>query len=187
MTDAAVVKDPPADTAGADPAVEVMSRAEAQKIIAERDRYKAQAKENTTAAARLKELEDAGKTEAEKLAARIRELEPVNERATKLDGVVSRLYEQELATVPEALRDLVPQQLSIEDRLDWLRDAKAKGLFAQPPESPLPNPASPLQRRPTSGGGNTITKSALATLPIGLQRTATMQAIREGKITVIDG
>lgn len=184
MTDTAIAT-PQATDAAAEPAVEMMSREEARKLIAERDRFKAQAKENATAAARLKEIEDAGKSEAEKLAAKIRELEPAGERLAKLDGVLATLYEQEIGDVPEALRDLVPGQLSVEDKLAWLRDAKRRGLFSAPPPAPQPTNA-PIPRRPAASGGNTITESDFVNASEA-RRKALREEVRAGRLQVIPG
>ncbi len=183
-TDAAVgVVDTTGTPAGTDAPVANMG--DLKKAIEQRDAAKARAKELEAAANELKALKEAQMTEQQKLAARIAELEPVAAKTARMETVVSALLEQELAGVPEDMRDVVPASLAPEDRLDWLRQAKAKGLFKAEPVPQKTN--APLTSRPAAGGGTTILKSVLAEMPIGPRRVATMQAIREGKLAVIDG
>lgn len=184
MTTEAAAVDTATKPTGADEPVANM--ADLKKAVEDREKFKARAKELEAAAAELKALKEAQMTEQQKLAARIAELEPKAGKVERYESVIGALLESELATVPEKMRDIVPQTLAPEDRLDWLRQAKAKGLFAPEPGPARPTNA-PLPARPAPAGGTTITKTVLAEMPIGPQRQATMLAIREGKLTVIDG
>jgi len=65
-------------------------------------------------------------------------LTPKVQRFEKLMPVIEKLYEAEVADVPEDKRELIPQG-DVETRLDWLRSAKSKGLFkTQEPEKKPP-------------------------------------------------
>jgi hypothetical protein len=184
-TDAAAVAAVDTATTPAGTDAPVVNMGDLKRAVEQREALKARNKELEAAAAELKTLKEAQMTEAQKSAARVAELEPLAQRTTALEASVNALLEQELTTVPEELRDMVPP-LDVVDKLNWLRQAKAKGLFAAPAAAAQPTNA-PLPRRPAAVGGNTITKSVLANMAIGPQRTATMNAIRENKIAVIDG
>lgn len=51
------------------------------------------------------------------------------ERTQSLEGVINTLVESELKTVPEDFHDLIPSNLSSEQKLDWITKAKSKGMF----------------------------------------------------------
>ena len=162
MTEAAAVAGAVVDTpavAGADAPVANMG--DLKKAIEERDKYKALAKEREAAAAELKKLKDAQMSDQERLAAQLNELKPKADKVDKYEAVIGALLESELATVPEDMRDIVPSTLAPEDRLDWLRQAKAKGLFSKPDSAPTPQPpkSSPLQQRP--GGSGKVMKRSM--------------------------
>lgn len=65
----------------------------------------------------------------------INELKPKVERMTQLEEAVASIVEAELKDVPASMRDLVPQGDSIM-QLQWLRNARSKGLFNR---TPAPN------------------------------------------------
>lgn len=58
----------------------------------------------------------------------IEQLTPKVQRFEKVMPVLEKLYEFEVADVPEDKRDLIPQG-DIETRLEWVKTAKSKGLF----------------------------------------------------------
>jgi len=51
------------------------------------------------------------------------------ERTEALEGVINTLVESELKTIPEDFHDLIPSNLSSEQKLDWITKAKTKGMF----------------------------------------------------------
>lgn len=57
------------------------------------------------------------------------EFSSVKTRTEQLEGVINALYETKIAEVPEDFRDLIPENLSIEKKLEWVNNAQAKGLF----------------------------------------------------------
>ena len=75
--------------------------------------------------------------------------EKTEARKNELESVVNSLVETKLKNVPEEFKDLVPEHLSAEAKLDWLNKAEEKGLFnpkksntpiggqANPPKQPV--------------------------------------------------
>lgn len=53
----------------------------------------------------------------------------IEARKAELEGVVNSLVETKLKNVPDEFKDLVPDNLSAEQKLDWLNKAEEKGLF----------------------------------------------------------
>lgn len=52
-------------------------------------------------------------------------------RVQQLEGVINQLLEQRLESIPEEMRDLIPADYSVEQKLAWIATAEAKGLFAK--------------------------------------------------------
>ncbi len=52
-----------------------------------------------------------------------------SERVEQLEGLIQTLVDAELEAVPEDMRDLVPSNFTPEQKLTWITQAKAKGLF----------------------------------------------------------
>ncbi|WP_276869737.1 hypothetical protein [Enorma massiliensis] len=82
---------------GTDPADQTVSRAEYDKLLAESRKWESRAKENKDAAKRLAELEDASKTDAEKLADATKRMEAAEarladyERRAERAGIVAEV------------------------------------------------------------------------------------------------
>src|SRR5690625_2337570 len=51
------------------------------------------------------------------------------ERADRLEGVMTNMLNAKLETVPEEYHDLIPENLSSEEKLEWVTKAEAKGLL----------------------------------------------------------
>lgn len=150
-------------------------RQELKKAAADRDTERKRRKELESAEAELKKLKEAQMSEQEKLAARIKELEPGAARAKALEETVGKFLEAEVADVPEALRSLIPE-LPAEQKLLWIKDAKAKGIFG------AGGAGSPGGRKPERGGGNTLTMEELVGTGEDVSGFAERQkAIRTGK------
>lgn len=82
---------------------------------------------------RLKEQENY-KELYEEATSRLSELEP---KANQLDSVLETmesLLESEISELPEDLRDIIPDELSVKAKLDWLRKHKAKFLKPSGPD-----------------------------------------------------
>jgi hypothetical protein len=59
----------------------------------------------------------------------VKNLAPFKERTQALEGIISSMVESELKAIPEDYHELIPENLSIEQKLDWINKAKAKGMF----------------------------------------------------------
>lgn len=56
--------------------------------------------------------------------------EAQKERVTYLEKVIDKLVQSKMEKIPEAYRDLIPENLAPDEKLDWLAKAEEKGLFA---------------------------------------------------------
>lgn len=73
-----------------------------------------------------------------------------SERAAKLESVINSLLEAKLEGVPEEFRDLIPSNLTPEEKLDWLTAAEKKGLFGardSKRETPIGKATNPGQNQ----------------------------------------
>lgn len=50
-------------------------------------------------------------------------------KATEYETVITNMVETKLAGIPEEMHDLIPANLTISEKLDWISKAEAKGLF----------------------------------------------------------
>jgi hypothetical protein len=111
----------------------------------------------------LKDLQDAGKTEKEKLEARLKELEPKANRHDAVTTMLNGLVETQFNKLPEAVRKAIDAKANgdADKRLEAISLLEASGLLnpavpapAVPPgPSPVPPPASvtPSPAPPPSG------------------------------------
>ncbi|KMJ58083.1 hypothetical protein AB685_14850 [Bacillus sp. LL01] len=65
------------------------------------------------------------------------QLEQANARAQELESVVTGLLDSKLSAVPKELHDLIPENLSPEQKLAWLNRAEEKGLFKSKVQEPI--------------------------------------------------
>lgn len=70
------------------------------------------------------------------------ELRPLKERLKETDDAIQAMLDAELEGIDEDKRDLIPEGLPLQ-RLKWLRNARAKGLFGKPPEGTPPKVGAP--------------------------------------------
>ncbi|MGR9546546.1 hypothetical protein [Priestia megaterium] len=94
-----------------------------------------QAKATAEAERQAQEKADAEKRgEYEKLyrekQSEVESLQAFKERTESLEGVIGGLVEAELKAIPEEYHDLIPENLSSEQKLNWISKAKSKGMFA---------------------------------------------------------
>lgn len=95
--------------------------------------------------AKATELERAQMSEAEKITARLKELEPAAAKATEFEAALKAHLAAREAAIPEAQRTklkLAPTDTVA--RLKWLDDAHAEGLFSAAPTTP----ATPANMKP---------------------------------------
>lgn len=65
------------------------------------------------------------------------QLEQANARALELESVVTGLLDSKLSAVPAEFHDLIPDNLSPEQKLAWLNRAEEKGLFKAKAQEPI--------------------------------------------------
>ena len=90
-------------------------KVDVEKLKAELLEAQGKAKEVETLTATVETM----KAEAEKTKAELKEYEEL----------VSNLIETKLKEVPEDYKELIPDNLSLKQKLNWLEKAEAKGLF----------------------------------------------------------
>jgi len=79
------------------------------------------------------EFEELYKTTSTELDTTKTQFEQTSARVEQLEGLIQNLVDAELESVPEELRDLVPENMSPEQKLSWITNAKKKGLFGAAP------------------------------------------------------
>ena len=155
-------------------------QAEAKKAIADRDAAKAKVKELTPAAQRLKEIEDASKTETQRLADENAGLKTKAARAEALETQVQAIFD-------ESTKDLTAAQLAAivgdtpEAKLAHLRTLQAAGMLGEP--YPGRSPGADL---PGRGGAGATKQSAVAAMSHS-QRQAFYAEVAAGKRSVVPG
>ncbi len=65
------------------------------------------------------------------------------ERAEHLEGIMTSMLNTKMETIPEEFHDLIPENLSPEQKLDWISKADAKGLFKDKSQEPLGGQTNP--------------------------------------------
>lgn len=109
--------------------------------------YKTKAKEYDALAAKLKEKEEADLSESDKLKKRLAELEPLSAKVKEYEETFTTLLDQKLEQVPEDKRWLVPD-LPPRQKLTWLENAFAAGLFGAANGIGSPPSGKPPQEKP---------------------------------------
>jgi hypothetical protein len=153
-------------------------KAEAKKAFDARDLSKADAKAYAETKAELDKLKQASMTDAEKTAARLKELEPIEGEHKAMKDSLQKFYDLEVADIPDNLKTLIPSG-PLHEQLAWIKNAKAQGVFGKPAPSPG-------QTKPGQNGGNAIRRSEYN----ALSQTAFEEAagrVRKGLLTIIDG
>lgn len=59
-----------------------------------------------------------------------KEIKQQKERTQTLEKTIQALTDYELDKIPEIYHDLIPENLSVEEKLRWIVKAKEKGLFS---------------------------------------------------------
>lgn len=81
-----------------------------------------------------KEKEEAELSELEKLKRELSETSPFKERATKLEETLATYLDAEIQRIPEELRGLIPDELSVESKLAYI--AKNRERLMNQPNTP---------------------------------------------------
>lgn len=175
--------DKPADPAPAAPTAPDVSKIppDLLALVADPDRFKARLGEAQTAGQRAlakslgfadveamtkaleaaRKLEDAQKTDLQRLTDQVAALSPQAARATALEAAIAETLKAQEGAIPEASRgllDLAPTDPA--DRLRWIATAQAKGLFA--PASAAAAPAAAKATATTRAGGSAAAAPAAA-------------------------
>jgi len=115
-------------------------------------------KETMSRKEKLREYEDKMKqTEEAKLKEQghykelLEKVSPQAEKFEKWQPRVEKMLELELAEVPEDKRDLVPGFQDSFEKLEWVKNAKSKGLFGSPQPK---KPANSIQSKGSESPGN---------------------------------
>jgi DNA repair exonuclease SbcCD ATPase subunit len=69
--------------------------------------------------------------------------ESVDTRAKELEGVITGLLETKLEAIPQDYHDLIPGNLTPEQKLDWINKAETKGLFGKREQKPVGETTNP--------------------------------------------
>lgn len=75
------------------------------------------------------------------------DFESANTRVEELEGVINSMLETKLESIPEEYHDLIPENLSPEQKLDWISKAETKGLFKDSSQEPVGGSTNPAQKQ----------------------------------------
>lgn len=129
---------------------------------AERD--KKAAEQERKAKEQQGKFEDLYKTANHELTKTQENFKMTAERVQQLEAVINGLLEAKLGDVPEEYRDLLPEQMTPEAKLEWLANAEKKGLFKSTKKE------TPLGERTNPQGGQNADLNQLS--PMELLRAA---------------
>lgn len=139
------------------------------------------ANEAKAALQELKRLKDAQLTEQERTKKALDDLTPQAARAATLEATIKEFLAAEEQAIPEDKRgflSLAPPADKPEDRLRWISNAKAQGLFNPTPVAPVAPAARP------ANPANTIAPPGPATAPptgVPTPQQTYDQMMRDGK------
>lgn len=100
-------------------------------LLKEKEEAETQSKEKQ---GEFESLYTKSKTEADTLKA---DAKANAERLGALEGVITTLLDAKLANIDEGFHELIPTNLTAEQKLAWVTKAEAKGLFGKKEEEPL--------------------------------------------------
>ncbi|GEK57116.1 hypothetical protein CHL76_02175 [Marinococcus halophilus] len=89
------------------------------------------------------EYEDLYKQTQTDLEAVQQERDSANERIQSLEGTVNELLNSKLESIDESYHDLIPENLTPEQKLAWVNSAEQKGLFGNKQEQPIGEQTNP--------------------------------------------
>lgn len=70
--------------------------------------------------------------------------ESTKSRVEVLEGIMNSMLNTKLESIPEEFHDLIPENLSPEQKLDWITKAETKGLFgSKKSDEPVGGPTNP--------------------------------------------
>ncbi|WP_163530872.1 hypothetical protein [Halobacillus ihumii] len=77
------------------------------------------------------------------------EKQSADERIEALEGTINGLLDAKLETIDEDYHDLIPENLSPEQKLAWVNNAEQKGLFGNKAEEPVGEKTNPQEGQET--------------------------------------
>lgn len=104
---------------------------EAKAAFAKRDEAANKLKELSPKAAEYDKIVEAQKTEQQKATEALARVAKLEEENKSHVGTIQAYYDAEVAEIPEDKRTLIPD-LPLAKKLEWLKSAKAQGLFGEP-------------------------------------------------------
>ena len=125
----------------------------ARKRFEEHDTLKKEVAPLKGAAAKLKEIEDAAKSDAQKLTDRIAALEPGAARTVALEARIQAILDESMADLTDVQKAAVRGETP-EAKLEHLQAMRAAGLFGE--QTPGRSPGGQL---PGKGNNNTMKRS----------------------------
>ncbi|PGZ29492.1 hypothetical protein COE50_22015 [Bacillus anthracis] len=90
---------------------------------------KAKAKDEKAKAEKLGEFEQLYRTADEQVKELSTKHETASQRVTALEGILGGMLETKMSAIPEEFHELIPEGMSLEQKLSWLDKAQAKGMF----------------------------------------------------------
>lgn len=74
------------------------------------------------------------------------DFESTKTRVEQLEGIMTSMLNTKLESIPEEFHDLIPENLSPEQKLDWISKAETKGLFKDQSQEPVGGQTNPSQQ-----------------------------------------
>lgn len=90
---------------------------------------KAKAKDEKVKAEKLGEFEQLYRTAEGQVADLTTQHKSASERVTALEGIIGGMLETKLSAIPEEFHELIPEGMSVEQKLSWIDKAQSKGMF----------------------------------------------------------
>lgn len=83
--------------------------------------------------------------------------------ATEYEGILNGIIEAKLQEIPENLKELVPANLNIKERLDWITKAEKTGIFKQAnPDIEIGKPLNPSNKKQSTDTSKLSASSLMA-------------------------
>lgn len=89
----------------------------------------AKAKDEKAKAEKLGEFEQLYRTADGQVKELTTKHESASQRVTALEGILGGMLETKMSAIPEEFHELIPEGMSLEQKLSWLDKAQAKGMF----------------------------------------------------------
>lgn len=106
-----------------------------KELTAQLDTHtKQKAKDEKAKAEKLGEFEQLYRTADEEAKNFKSQHETASQRVQALEGILGGMLETKMSAIPEEFHELIPEGMSLEQKLSWLDKAQAKGMFKKQDE-----------------------------------------------------